>query len=66
MAGRLLQSKINGVNELLPYYGAKGLVYPLLVCGLAGLIAGVIPALNVRRLDVLASLRNMGIGMTNT
>jgi putative ABC transport system permease protein len=57
-AGRLLQSKINGVNQLLPYYGPKGIVYPVLVCGLAGLIAGVMPALNVRRLDVLASLRN--------
>jgi ABC-type antimicrobial peptide transport system permease subunit len=57
-AGRLLQSKINGVNELLPYYGPKGVIYPVLVCGLAGLIAGVMPALNVRKLDVLASLRN--------
>jgi ABC-type antimicrobial peptide transport system permease subunit len=59
-AGRMLQSKINGVSELLPYYGPKGVVYPVVVCGLAGLIAGVIPALNVRRLDVLASLRNNG------
>jgi putative ABC transport system permease protein len=57
-AGRLLQSKINGVSALLPYYGLKGVIYPVLVCGLAGLIAGVMPALNVRRLDVLASLRN--------
>ncbi len=57
-AGRLLQSKINGVNELCPYYSLKGVLYPVFVCGLAGLIAGVIPALNVRRLDVLASLRN--------
>ena len=57
-AGRMLQSKINGVNELMPYYGPKGVIYPLLVCGLAGLIAGVMPALNVRKLDVLASLRN--------
>jgi ABC-type antimicrobial peptide transport system permease subunit len=59
-AGRLLESKINGVNQLVPYYGAKGVLYPLFVCGLAGLIAGVIPALNVRRLDVLSSLRNNG------
>lgn len=59
-AGRMLQSRINGVNELLPYYGVKGVLYPILVCGLAGLIAGVFPALNVRRLDVLASLRNSG------
>jgi putative ABC transport system permease protein len=57
-AGRMLQSKINGVNQLLPYYGPKGVIYPVLVCGLAGLIAGVMPALNVRKLDVLASLRN--------
>jgi hypothetical protein len=57
-AGRMLQAKINGVNELLPYYGPRGIVYPLLVCGLAGLLAGVIPAVRVRRLDVLASLRN--------
>jgi len=56
--GRLLQSKINDVNQLLPYYGLKGFLYPILVCGLAGLIAGVIPAARVRRLDVLASLRN--------
>jgi hypothetical protein len=57
-AGRMLQSKINGVNALLPYYGFKGFIYPVLVCGLAGLIAGLMPALRVRRLDVLASLRN--------
>jgi ABC-type antimicrobial peptide transport system permease subunit len=56
--GRLLQSKINEVNQLLPYYGLKGFLYPILVCGLAGLIAGVIPAAKVRQLDVLASLRN--------
>jgi ABC-type antimicrobial peptide transport system permease subunit len=58
-AGRLLQSKIADVSQLTPYYGAKGILYPILVCGLAGLIAGVMPALRVRRLDVLASLRNI-------
>jgi len=58
LAGRLLQSRINGVNELLPYYSFRGILYPVLVCGLAGLIAGVMPAFKVRRMDVLASLRN--------
>jgi len=53
-----LQSRINGVNELLPYYSFRGILYPVLVCGLAGLIAGVMPAFKGRRMDVLASLRN--------
>lgn len=57
-AAHLLQAKINGSSELLPYYGVQGVLYPLLVCSLAGLIAGVMPAINVRRLDVLACLRN--------
>ena len=55
---RLMQSNIKEIDRLLPYYGFKGFVYPILVCGLAGLIAGVIPAVKVRRLDILASLRN--------
>jgi ABC-type antimicrobial peptide transport system permease subunit len=53
-----MQSNIKEIDRLLPYYGFKGFVYPILVCGLAGLIAGVIPAVKVRRLDILASLRN--------
>jgi ABC-type antimicrobial peptide transport system permease subunit len=53
-----LQQKINGAGELLPYYGVQGFLYPVLVCSLAGLIAGVMPAFNVRKLDVLACLRN--------
>jgi len=57
-AAHILQQKINGASELLPYYGLQGFLYPVLVCSLAGLIAGVMPAINVRRLDVLACLRN--------
>jgi ABC-type antimicrobial peptide transport system permease subunit len=55
---RLMQSNIHEIDQLLPYYGLKGFLYPIIVCGLAGLIAGVIPAARVRQLDVLASLRN--------
>ncbi|MGA3162036.1 MAG: ABC transporter permease [Terracidiphilus sp.] len=57
-AAHILQQKINGTGELLPYYGVQGFLYPVLVCSLAGLIAGIMPAINVRKLDVLACLRN--------
>jgi len=57
-AAGILQAKIDYASALTPAYGPNGILYPLLVCGLAGLIAGIVPALNVRRLDVLASLRN--------
>jgi hypothetical protein len=57
-AAHILQQKINGAGDLLPYYGLQGFIYPVLVCSLAGLVAGVIPALRVRKLDVLACLRN--------
>ena len=57
-AAGVLQVKINGASRLLPYYGLRGVLLPLLVCGLAGLAAGIMPALRVRKLDVLACLRN--------
>jgi len=57
-AAHILQERIKGTGELLPYYGLQGVLYPVLVCSVAGLIAGVMPAINVRKLDVLACLRN--------
>jgi putative ABC transport system permease protein len=57
-AAHLMQSRIQGTNELVPYYSLKGILYPVIICGVAGLIAGVIPALKARRPDVLSVLRN--------
>ena len=46
--------------SLRPIYSIQGAVLPLVVCGACGLLAGVIPALKVRRLDILALLRREG------
>jgi hypothetical protein len=57
-AAHILQQKIDGAGDLVPYYGLQGFLYPVLLCSMAGLIAGVMPAIRVRKLDVLACLRN--------
>ena len=43
----------------LPYaeLEGRGVLLPFLVCGACGLFAGLIPALRIRRIEVLASLR---------
>jgi hypothetical protein len=53
----LISSNISEASHLKPYIGLRGILTPLLVCSLSGLVAGIVPALRTRRLDILASLR---------
>jgi cell division protein FtsX len=53
----LLAARVPQASLLTALYCREGFVYPLLVCGLCGLLAGVLPALRAGRLDVLAALR---------
>lgn len=53
----LISSKIPEASQLTPLFGSKGIIIPLLVCSLSGLIAGIIPALRAGRIDILSVLR---------
>ncbi len=53
----LISSHIQEASQLRPYIGVRGILIPLIVCSLSGLAAGVIPALRVRKLDILEVLR---------
>jgi hypothetical protein len=56
----LLAARLPEANLLAPLYCSEGFLYPLLVCCLCGLAAGVLPALRAGRVDVLAALRAEG------
>lgn len=53
----VIGARIPEAVHLKPVFTLQGILYPFIVCGLCGLIAGVMPALRVRRMDVLAALR---------
>lgn len=57
LIGDLMASGIEEAAQLKPDISLKGIIQPLLICGLCSLIAGVIPALKVRNVDILAALR---------
>ncbi len=44
-------------SQLAPVFNWKGVVVPLLVCTASGLLAGIVPALKTRRMDILSVLR---------
>jgi putative ABC transport system permease protein len=52
-----LSAKIPEASSVQPAATLQGIFYPLLVCGISGLIAGTIPALKVRKLDILDVMR---------
>ncbi len=54
----LISSRIPEATQLQPYFSLKGIVIPLVVCGLSGLFAGLLPALKAGRLDILNVLRS--------
>lgn len=56
--GERMASQIPGAARLVPVFTIKGFWQPFLVCGVSSLLAGIIPALKVRRLDILATLRD--------
>lgn len=55
--GDLMASGIQEAAQLKPDISLKGIVQPLLICGISSLAAGLIPALKVRNVDILAALR---------
>jgi putative ABC transport system permease protein len=56
--GNLMAAGIAEATHLSPQISLKGILLPLLICGACSLIAGVIPALKVRQMDILSALRN--------
>lgn len=54
----LISTKIPEASQLQPYFSLKGILIPLFVCGLSGLLAGIIPAIKVGQLDILKMLRS--------
>ena len=52
-----LANHIREAANLSPAFGFRGLLVPLAVCGISGMLAGVFPALKTVRLDVLSNLR---------
>jgi len=53
----VLSSRFPEASQLQPHFSLIGILSPLAVCGVSGLVAGVIPALKVRSLDILSVLR---------
>ena len=50
------QSRAQAEGRLAPIFGLRGILIPLIACGISGLLAGVVPALQIRRMDVLSVL----------
>ena len=53
----LITNSIPEAAQLKPVIGLKGILISLAVCGGSGFCAGIIPALRVRKLDILECLR---------
>jgi hypothetical protein len=53
LAGRIAEAA-----ALTPVYGVRGMVVPLVASATSGLLAGLFPALQVRRMDVLSILHS--------
>ncbi len=52
-----ISAVIPEASNLKPIISIKGIFAPIIVCGISGLIAGIIPALRACKVDVLAVLR---------
>ncbi|MBI4870952.1 MAG: ABC transporter permease [Candidatus Riflebacteria bacterium] len=53
----MISTRIREASGLRPSISVRGVVTPLVVCGLSGLLAGIIPALRARNMDLLSVLR---------
>jgi putative ABC transport system permease protein len=57
LIGNIMSKGIKEMAHLYPVISLKGLLLPLAVCGICSLVAGLIPALKVRKVDILSALR---------
>ena len=55
--GNIMSKGIKEMAHLYPVISMKGILIPLAICGICSLIAGLIPALKVRKVDILSALR---------
>jgi ABC-type antimicrobial peptide transport system permease subunit len=53
----VLAERIPGTSQLEYLVNLKGIMFPLVVCGLCALFAGIIPSVRVKRMDILAAIR---------
>jgi ABC-type lipoprotein release transport system permease subunit len=53
----VLAERIPGTSQLEYLVNLKGILFPLVVCGLCALFAGIIPSIRVKRMDILAAIR---------
>jgi len=54
---KLISSRIPEASQLTPTIGLKGILIPLCVCSLSSFLAGIIPALQAGKLNILSILR---------
>jgi ABC-type lipoprotein release transport system permease subunit len=54
---KIFASKVEEASQLHPHFCIEGAIVSLVVCGLCGLMAGIVPAIKARKLDILAVLR---------
>jgi ABC-type lipoprotein release transport system permease subunit len=57
LIGSVMSKGIREMAHLSPIISLKGFLIPLAVCGICSLVAGLIPALKVRKVDILTALR---------
>ena len=54
---KVLAERIPGTSQLDFLINLKGIIFPMVVCGLCALFAGIIPSIRVKRMDILAAIR---------
>lgn len=57
LIGDIMSKGIREMAHLVPVFSLKGILAPLAICGICSLVAGLIPALKVRKVDILSALR---------
>jgi ABC-type antimicrobial peptide transport system permease subunit len=55
--GGVMSKGIREMAHLSPIISLRGFLIPLAICGICSLIAGLIPALKIRKVDILSALR---------
>jgi ABC-type antimicrobial peptide transport system permease subunit len=57
LIGGVMSKGIREMAHLSPIISVRGFIIPLATCGLCSLIAGLIPAFKIRKVDILSALR---------